>query len=72
MKEIYGIKKVERNGETKSYWTRLGVAHECKDGSLNCYFDYLPVAPGIGINIREKKEREEKGENHDEGNGTAF
>jgi hypothetical protein len=72
MKEIFGIKKVERQGETKSFWTRIGIAHENKDGSLNCYMDYVPVIPNITLNIRDPKEKENKGEetqNENDGNG---
>jgi hypothetical protein len=67
MKEVYGIKKVTRNGEEKSFWTRIGIAHECKDGSLNCFLDYVPAGENITLNIREPKQKENKGEkNHDE------
>ena len=65
MKEVYGIKKVSKGGEEKSFWTRLGIAYENKDGSLNVYLDYVPVVPGIVLNIREPKEKESKGENHE-------
>ena len=59
MKEIYGIKKVtKKDGSEESYWTRIGIAHENKDGSLNCYLDYVPVGQGIAINIRDKKEKQ--------------
>ena len=77
MKEVYGIKKVIKAGEEKSFWTRIGVAHECKDGSLNVYLDYAPLHPEIGLNIRDKKEKETKGEtngnDHDAiGNNDGF
>jgi hypothetical protein len=60
MKEIFGIKKVERQGETKTFWTRIGVAHVCKDGSINCQLDYVPVGANITLNIREPKENQEQ------------
>ena len=62
MKEIYGIKKVESKGQEKSYWTRIGIAHENKDGSLNCYFDYLPSNGNITVQIRNKKEKQDGNE----------
>ena len=42
MKQI--VAAVERGeGETKkSYWTRIGVAFENRDGSFNLRFDYFP------------------------------
>jgi hypothetical protein len=36
---------VEGDGK-KSYWTRVGVAFENKDGSWNLRFDYLPARMG--------------------------
>lgn len=30
-------------GEGKSYWLRVGSAHENRDGSLNVYLDAIPV-----------------------------
>lgn len=55
MMEIFGIKKKEVNGEEKAFWTRIGVAFPSEDGSINCKFDYLPIAENITIQIREKK-----------------
>jgi hypothetical protein len=73
MKEIFGIKKVERQGETKSYFTRIGICHENKDGSLNCYMDYVPVIPNVVLHIREPKEKENKGEEqHGNNDGNGF
>ena len=66
MKEVYGIKTVDQRGEKKNFWTRIGVAHENKDGSLNVYLDFFPVFRTDGqitIQIRDKKESE-----HDYGN----
>ena len=36
---------VERNGADgkKTWWTRIGVAFQNKDGSYNLRFDYLPT-----------------------------
>lgn len=36
---IYMLKK---NGD-KERWVRIGVAHEHKDGSLECFLDAMPL-----------------------------
>ena len=51
-KEIFGI--VERN--ESSFWTRIGVAFENRDGSWNLKFDYLPSRPDVKVQLREPKE----------------
>ena len=55
-KEIFGI--VERN--EASFWTRIGVAFENRDGSWNLKFDYLPSRPDVKVQLRDPKEREER------------
>jgi hypothetical protein len=32
--------------DKKTFWTRVGVAFENRDGSWNLRFDYLPARPG--------------------------
>ncbi len=61
MKEIFGMKKTTKDGGEKTYWTRIGIAYENKDGSLNCYLDYVPTSKEIVLNIRDPKEKENKG-----------
>ena len=59
MKQIWAIKEVEQNGEKESFWTRIGVAYENRDGSLNLVFDFFPVREQIKtIQIREKKPKQ--------------
>ena len=53
-KEIFGI--VERNEQ--SYWTRIGVAFENRDGSWNLRFDFFPSRGDVKIQMREPRERE--------------
>ena len=48
-KDILGV--VERNEQ--SYWTRIGVAFENRDGSWLLKFDYLPMGPEIKLQLRE-------------------
>lgn len=43
MKIAYTIVVRETEGETKSFWVRVGVAFENKDGSINVRLDALPV-----------------------------
>jgi hypothetical protein len=57
-KEIFGI--VERN--EVSYWTRIGVAFENRDGSWNLRFDYLPSRPEVKVQLREPREPRERPE----------
>jgi hypothetical protein len=54
-KEIFGV--VDR-GE-QSFWTRIGVAFENNDGSLNLLFNFVPTDPQTTIQIREPRPREE-------------
>jgi hypothetical protein len=54
-KEIFGV--VDR-GE-QSFWTRIGVAFQNSDGSLNCLFNFLPTDPQTTIQIREPRPRDE-------------
>lgn len=55
MKIVYGV--TERKGE--SYWTRIGVAFENKDGSLNLKLDFVPTSPDTTIQVREQSEPEQ-------------
>ena len=45
--------------QKKSYWTRIGVAFENKDGSWNLRFDYLPARPDTTIQLRAFDPKEE-------------
>lgn len=53
MKQI--VAAVERGeGEAKkSYWNRIGVAFENRDGSFNLRFDYFPTSAETTIQIRD-------------------
>jgi hypothetical protein len=55
-KEIFGI--VERN--ENSFWTKIGVAFENRDGSWNLRFDYLPSRPDVKVQLREPREPRER------------
>ena len=53
-REILGI--VERN--ESSFWTRIGVAFENRDGSWSLRFDYLPARGEIKLQMREPRPKE--------------
>ena len=41
------------DGESaKGFWTRIGVAFENRDGSMNLRFDYWPTSPETTIQLR--------------------
>ena len=53
MKEISGA--VAGKHGTVYFWTRIGVAFENSDGSLNLIFNYWPTARDTTIQIRDPK-----------------
>lgn len=60
MKQI--VAAVERGeGENKkSYWNRIGVAFENRDGSFNLRFDYVPARMGdTTIQLRDFDPKDE-------------
>ncbi len=52
-KEIFGI--VNRPNSEQSYWTRIGVAFENRDGSWNLLFNFIPTDPQTRVQLREPK-----------------
>lgn len=44
MKEVFALTERTKNGETKTFWTKIGVAYDNKDGSITCKLDALPVS----------------------------
>jgi len=42
---VAAIERGEGDGK-KTYWTRIGVAFENRDGSWNLRFDFIPARPG--------------------------
>jgi len=57
-KEIFGA--VPRG--KRSFWTRIGVAFENKDGSWNLLFDFVPTSTETTIQLRDPKARDERDE----------
>lgn len=62
LKIAYHIAKEDRNGETKSYFNRIGKAFVNKDGSINLFLDYVPTKfdGETVINIRDYEPKEKK------------
>ena len=48
--------------QKKSFWTKIGVAYENRDGSWNLRFDYHPARPDITVQLRPFSPREDKDE----------
>lgn len=53
MLEVYTI--IEKEGQEKSFWVRIGVAFENRDGSFNVHLNALPI--NGKLHIREKREK---------------
>jgi hypothetical protein len=59
MQLVAGVERSEGD-DKKSFWTRVGVAVENKDGSWNLRFDYLPARMGeTTIQMRKIEPRPE-------------
>jgi hypothetical protein len=59
MKQIVAAVERGEGDEKKSYWTRIGVAFENRDGSWNLRFDYFPSRPDTTVQLREFKDKED-------------
>lgn len=59
-KVIYGITERGEGNNKKSYWTRIGVAFENKDGSFNMRFDFIPTSPDTTIQMRDPREKDDE------------
>jgi len=53
---VYGI--IERPGQEKAFWSRIGVAFRNRDGSINLKLDFFPRDPGTGLQVRWAEEDE--------------
>jgi hypothetical protein len=45
--------------DPRHFWTRIGVAFENSDGSLNLVLNFIPTDPETTIQIREPRPRED-------------
>ena len=46
MKQLVAAIERGEGDDKKTYWTRIGVAFENRDGSWNLRFDFIPARPG--------------------------
>lgn len=63
MKQLVAAIERGEGEEKRTYWTRIGVAFENRDGSWNLRFDFLPAQPDettIQLRDFEVKDREAK------------
>jgi hypothetical protein len=49
--EAFTIVERESQGETKSFWVRVGVAFTNRDGSINVFLDALPVNGKLQLRV---------------------
>jgi hypothetical protein len=60
MKQIVAVVERGEGEDKKSFWTRIGVAFENRDGSYNLRFDYLPSRMSeTTIQLRDFNPKEE-------------
>ena len=53
MKQLVAAIERGEGDNKKSYWMRLGVAFQNKDGSWNLKFDTFPVDPKTTVQLRD-------------------
>lgn len=70
MKIAYTIVERETDGETKSFWVRVGVAFENKDGSINVRLDALPLNGTLQLREYEPRDDDRDSEPPAESRGT--
>jgi hypothetical protein len=59
MKQLVAAIERGEGDDKKSFWTRIGVAFENKDGSWNLRFDFLPARPdGTTVQLRDFEQKE--------------
>lgn len=56
---MYDVRVIEENGDQK-YYHNVGVAFDCKDGSVNVK---LYTQPGLILNIKERPAKQNGGDN---------
>jgi hypothetical protein len=63
MKQLVAAIERGNGDERKSYWTRIGVAFENRDGSYNLRFDFIPARmEATTIQVRDFDAKEQKAE----------
>jgi hypothetical protein len=62
MKQLVAAIERGEGDEKKSFWTRIGVAFENRDGSWNLRFDYLPAnMNGTTVQLRDFEPKNDDG-----------
>jgi hypothetical protein len=51
-------RRLRKDGEDRSFWTQVGSAFRCKDGSFNLVLDYVPTGGGT-LNLRPARPKDE-------------
>lgn len=59
MKQLVAAVERGEGKDAKSFWTRIGVAFENRDGSWNLRFDYFPTDGKTTVQLRDIEERTE-------------
>jgi hypothetical protein len=62
MKQLVAVVERGEGEHAKSFWTRIGVAFQNRDGSFSMRFDYFPTNPATTIQLRDIEAREEERE----------
>ena len=63
MKQLVAAIERGEGDEKKTFWTRIGVAFENRDGSYNLRFDFIPArldATTVQLRDFEAKERQKE------------
>jgi len=63
MKQLVAAIERGEGDDKKTFWTRIGVAFENRDGSYNLRFDFIPArldATTVQLRDFEAKEREKE------------
>jgi hypothetical protein len=64
MKQLVAAIERGEGEEKKTYWTRIGVAFENRDGSWNLRFDFIPARMGettVQLRDFDSKEKDKDG-----------
>lgn len=60
MKQLVAAVSRGEGEDEKTFWTRVGVAFENRDGSWNLKFDFLPTDPRTTLQLREMDRRHDE------------
>jgi hypothetical protein len=58
MKQLVAAIERGEGDEKKTFWTRIGVAFENRDGSYNLRFDFIPTRTETTIQLRDFEAKE--------------